>query len=302
MLIKTVGTMGNGKHLIVGCGYIGRRLGLALSAQPLMALVRSASSAQELAALGISGTPCDLDRPVEMPLSTAGVDAWYLVPPPRSGEKDPRLGHFLQALEDSGRPRRIVLISTTGVYGDCRGEWVDETRPPAPVVDRAHRRLDAEQQLQQWGRRTGGEWVILRVAGIYGPGKLPLKRLRQGKPMVAEKKAPWTNRIHAHDLVQVCLAAMKRGRCGGIYNVTDGQPGNMVQYFKRVAEMAKLPPPPVIDPAQAGRSLSAGMRSYLAESRRIDNRRMLRELGVCLRYPDLESGLQACFHENGVLE
>ena len=294
--------MGNGKHLIVGCGYIGRRLGLALSGQPLMALVRSASSVQELAALGIPGMPCDLDQPVEIPLSTAGVDVWYLVPPPRLGEKDPRLGHFLQALEDNGQPRRIVLISTTGVYGDCQGEWVDETRPPAPVVGRARRRLDAEQQLQQWGRRTGGEWVILRVAGIYGPGKLPLERLRQGKPMVAEKDAPWTNRIHAHDLVQVCLAAMKRGRSGGIYNVTDGQPGNMAQYFMRVAEMANLPPPPLIDPTQAGSSLSVGMRSYLAESRRIDNRRMLRELAVNLRYPDLESGLKACFHDNGALE
>lgn len=135
----------------------------------------------------------------------------------------------------------------------------------------------------------------LRVAGIYGPDKLPLQRLRAGKPMVAERHAPWTNRIHVDDLVQVLQAAMVRGRNGEVYNVTDGQPGNMAAYFNRVADFAGLPRPAVIDPSAGEQALSAGLRSYLAESRRIDNRKMLRELGVELRYPTLEQGLAACF-------
>ena len=290
--------MGNENRLIVGCGYIGRRLAAALPEGDVIGLVRGAASLAELERLGVAGMRCDLARKLNSLLPTEAATIWYLVPPPRSGTEDFHLRHFLLALKEGGQPRRIVLISTTGVYGDCRGQWVDESRMTAPVAERAQRRLDAERQLQRWGEQTGGEYVILRVAGIYGPGKLPLKRLREGKPMVAEKDAPWTNRIHADDLVQVCLAAMERGTNGAIYNVTDGQPGNMADYFNRVADMAKLPRPPVIDPALAGDNLSAGLRSYLAESRRIDNRRMLQELGVQLRYPDLESGLRACFPQS----
>ena len=287
--------MGNENALIVGCGYLGCRLAGQLPAVRVTGLVRSAASVERLERQGIIPLRCDLANEVNQSLPTEGADVWYLAPPPRAGVEDSHLRHFLKALDHSGQPRRMVLISTTGVYGDCGGQWVDENRPPAPVADRARRRLDAEQQLRRWGERSGREWVILRVAGIYGPGKLPLERLREGRPMVAEQDAPWTNRIHADDLVQVCLAAMSRGRNGGIYNVTDGSPGNMADYFNRVADMAGLPRPPVIDLEAAEDSLSAGMRSYLAESRRIDNSRMLRELGVSLRYPDLDSGLRACF-------
>ncbi len=287
--------MGNENALIVGCGYLGCRLAGQLPAGRVTGLVRSAAGVERLERQGIIPLRCDLTHEVGQSLPTEGADVWYLAPPPRTGVEDSHLRHFLEALDDSGQPRRMVLISTTGVYGDCGGQWVDESRPPAPVADRARRRLDAEQQLQRWGERSGREWVILRVAGIYGPGKLPLERLREGRPMVAEQDAPWTNRIHADDLVQVCLAAMSRGRNGGIYNVTDGSPGNMADYFNRVADMAGLPRPPVIDLDMADDSLSAGMRSYLAESRRIDNSRMLRELGVSLRYPDMDSGLRACF-------
>jgi nucleoside-diphosphate-sugar epimerase len=294
--------MGNERRLIAGCGYVGQRLAQALPEGRIRGLVRRVESLGMLEKQGITGLRRDLDQPGKIDWSTAGAAVWYLVPPPRSGVVDLRLKHFLRALNASGPPRRVVLLSTTGVYGNCQGEWVDENRPPAPVADRARRRLDAERQLQQWGEQTGVEWVILRVAGIYGPGKLPLDRLRQGKPMVAEKDAPWTNRIHVHDLVQVCLAAMERGRSGRIYNVTDGHPGNMAHYFNRVAEAAGLSRPPVIDLARARNSLSRGMRSYLAESRRIDNSRMLRELGVTLRYPDLDKGLGACFPENDAIE
>lgn len=262
-------------------------------------LVRSRHSAAELERLNIAPLVCDLSQPVAIALSSADADLFYFLPPPKTGTRDSHLRHFLQALEENGVPRRIVLISTTGVYGDCRGEWVDEQRQVDPQVDRARRRWDAEQQLQQWRQRTGGEGVILRVAGIYGPGKLPLKRLRSGAPMVAETLAPWTNRIHVDDLVQVCIAAMQKGGDGEIYNVSDGRPGNMADYFNQVADRAGLPRPPVVDAQESGAALSPGLRSYLAESRRIDNRKMLRELGVALQYSTLAQGLDACFAAGG---
>lgn len=201
--------------------------------------------------------------------------------------------HFLAALAPD-RVRRIVYISTTGVYGDCGGDWVDETRPANPQVDRAFRRHDAEQQLQAWHAAGGGELVILRVAGIYGPGKLPLERLQRQTPMVAAEEAPWTNRIHIDDLVQVCEAAMARAPDGAVYNVSDGNPGNMRDYFDRVADLFELPRAPLVRLADADGRLSSGLLSYLGESRRLDNRRMLDELGVSLRYPTLQDGLAAC--------
>lgn len=283
--------------LIVGCGYLGRRLAGALQADgdPVRGVVRSIPSAQRLADEGISALLADLDERGLPAGSTADETVYYLAPPPAQGREDQRMQRFLEGLCDSGQPRRILYISTTGVYGDCGGEWVDETRPVNPGVDRAWRRWDAEQRLRRWREQTGAELVILRVAGIYGPGKLPLARLRKGLPMVAPEQAPWTNRIHVDDLVQACLLGMQRGRDGEVYNACDGSPGNMADYFNRVADLAGLPRPPVIDLADAEGSLSAGLRSYLGESRRLRNDKLLQELGLVLRYPDLEAGLPACF-------
>jgi len=293
--MKTVGLMGNKKILITGCGYIGRRLAMGLVPRGASGLVRSRESRDQLVKQGVQPLQWDLARPVTIPLPTRKAEIYYLLPPPKTGLVDSFMENFLQSLEVNGQPRRILYLGTTGVYGDCGGSWVDEDAPVHPRADRALRRLDAEQQLRRWARRSGRELVILRVAGIYGPGKLPLQRLRSGKPMVAKQFAPWTNRIHADDLVQVCLAAMACGRSGEIYNVSDGQPGNMADYFNQVADFAGLPRPPVIDPHAGENQLSAGLRSYLAESRRIDNRKMLQELQVELRYPTLEEGLKACF-------
>ncbi len=218
---------------------------------------------------------------------------FYLAPPPDSGTEDPRLGRFLQAFEGTRAPR-IVYVSTTGVYGDCGGRWVDETSPTNPRTDRARRRLHAERQLADWRSRRQGQVVVLRVAGIYGPGRLPLAPLRKKLPVIREDQAPYSNRIHADDLVRVCVAAMARGRDGEVYNVADGHPGTMTDYFKRVAEIENLPPPPEITAERARQELPASMLSYLQESRRIDISKMLRELEVELRYPTLAAGLPAC--------
>ncbi len=280
--------------LIIGCGYLGRRLAARLSegGASVSGLVRSRETAARLAALGIAPLRADLDRPLP-PLPTRGTSLFYLAPPPREGREEPRLARLLAALEQGGQPRRILYLSTTGVYGDCGGEWVDETRPPNPQADRARRRWDAER-LRRWQARRGGELVILRVAGIYGPGRLPLERLRRGLPMVSAAESPWTNRIHVDDLVTACVAAMERGLDGGIYNACDGHPGTMRDYFDRVADHAGLPRPPQIRLSEAEGRLSAGLRSYLRESRRLSNRRLREELGVTLRYPTLEAGLAAC--------
>ena len=286
--------MGNQNILIAGCGYLGQRLVLELGAKPqITGLVKTAQTAEALVQQGISPMIRDLDQPLVTPLE-GWRQIYYFAPPPSQGQQDTRMTHFLRALDTGSGDIRLVYLGTTGVYGDCSGAWVDESQPVRPTADRALRRLHAEQQLKQWRSDTGNEVVFLRVAGIYGPGRLPLERLRQRKPMIAAEHAPWTNRIHVDDLVQVCMVAMERGREGEVYNVSDGQPGNMSDYFNQVADATGLPRPPLIAPEDAAGQLSAGLRSYLAESRRIDNRKMLEELGIKLKYPTLAQGLAAC--------
>jgi len=282
--------------LIVGCGDVGRKIAAAARTrgEPVYCIVRRHESTGNLLENGVNALAVDLDETA--PALSGDWDQtqiFYLAPPPSTGDADPRMGRFLEALPTAGR-HRVVYISTTGVYGDCGGDWVDESRPANPQVDRARRRFDAERQLRTWREAGHGEIVILRVAGIYGPGKLPLERLMRHVPMIAADEAPWTNRIHIDDLVSVCEAAMARGRDGEVYNVSDGSPGNMRDYFDRVADLYGLPRAPLIGLAEAQGQLSAGLLSYLGESRRLDNRKMLDELGVTLRYPSLTEGLKAC--------
>lgn len=283
--------------LIVGCGYIGCRLAARLreTGASVTGVVRSSDSASALAEQGVAAIRCDLDREPLPRGSTAGKPVYYLAPPPRGGVVDTRMERFLDGLARSGQPQRILYISTTGVYGDCKGAWVDESRAPDPQTDRARRRWHAEQVLQDWRRRSGGGLVILRVPGIYGPGKLPLARLHRRVPMVAERDAPWTNRIHADDLVSACLAAMERGLDGEAYNACDGTPGTMTDYFNRVADMAGIERPPLISLQQARQELSPELLSYLGESRRLSNAKLARDTGWRPRYPSLASGLSSCF-------
>lgn len=278
--------------LIVGCGYIGRRVGQLLLAQStaVTGLVRSAAGVDALHAAGIHALQLDLDT--ALPPLTA-QEIYYLAPPPAEGNQDTRLQRFLAAL--TGVPRKIVYISTSAVYGDCQGAWIDESQPLRPTTGRGERRLDAERQLAAYAGAQGCQYVILRVPGIYGPDKLPLARLRKGLPVLREADAPFTNRIHGDDLAAICVAAMQSDRDHTAYNVSDGHPGNMTDYFFRVADAAGLPRPPEVARAEADAVLSAGMLSFLNDSRRMKNERMLRELAIELQYPTLADGLKSCF-------
>ena len=288
--------------LIVGCGDIGMRVAALERAagRPVAALARSEDSVLRLRAAGIASIRGDLDVPsslAALPLKDAVV--YYFAPPPGKGVTDPRMEAFVSLLVPHDLPARVVLISTTGVYGDCRGEWVTEERQPNPQADRAKRRLAAETALRRWGESSGVPVVILRVPGIYGPGRLPEERLRGGEPVLREKESPFSNRIHADDLARVCMAAARCRRPSVVYNVSDGHPTTMTDFFNRAADQLGIPRPPAITRDEAQRRLGEGMLSYLAESNRIDNRRMREELGVELMYPDLVAGLASCIEKDG---
>lgn len=281
---------------IVGCGQIGGLVARRWKARGarVSALARSANSATRLREMGVRPVAGDLDRPEclhGLPLSGALI--YYFAPPPARGQQDTYMRAFTAALTDEPLPTRVVYISTSGVYGDARGEWVDEQTPPNPGTDRARRRLDAETTLRQWGINHNVPVVILRVGGIYGPGRLPVERLKKGLPVLREEESLYTNRIHSEDLADICVAAAERGRPDAVYNVSDGQNGTMTEYFNAVADKLGLPRPPTVSMEEARRVMSPAMLSYLTESRRMENRRMVEELAVTLRYPDLEAGLGA---------
>lgn len=280
--------------LIIGCGYVGERLArqYLAGAEPVQGLVCSAAGLERLAAWGIAGIRRDLAGDDLGDIPSDGARVFHLAPPPGRGVEDIHTRRLVAAFPRAGQPRRVVYVSTTGVYGDCQGAWVDESWPAAPAVDRARRRWDAEQVLRRWSQESGGELVILRVAGIYGPDRLPLERIRQGLPLVRAEESPFSNRIHVDDLVAALQAAMERAPSGSVYNVADGHPSTMTEYFLAVADAAGLPRPPLIPLAEASRQLSEGMLSYLAESRRLSNRKLVEELGLRLRYPTLAEGLR----------
>lgn len=279
--------------LIAGCGDVGRRLARRLIARGdrPVGLVRTQRAADELGRVGIAPVASDLDHPIdEPPAAAADGTVFYLVPPPRdSVDDDPRLRHFLRACGEA-IPRRLVYLSTSGVYGDCNGEWVDERRAPAPVSDRARRRLAGERIAAHWCNERGVPLMILRVAGIYGPGRLPIDRLDQ-ITLVRPEEAPWSNRIHIEDLVTVLRNAALYGQGGRVYNVADGQPTTMTDYFFRLADALGRPRPPTVPMARAPQCLSPGMLSFMRESRRLDTTRMKQELRVILSYPSLDDGL-----------
>lgn len=284
--------------LIVGCGDIGARVAKCWQQRgmAITGVVRSDTSVQYLQTQGIPALACDLGQDACcLPTVEPPFIIYYFAPPPATGQTDMHCRQLLHCLDQQEiMPARIVAISTTGVYGDCGGRLVTEDETPNPQVDRARRRYDMECQLRQWCDQRNVDLIILRVGGIYGPGRLPLERIQKGIPILYEHLAPKTNRIHADDLAEICVAAAQVDQRYRVYNVSDGTASNMSEYFLSLADYFGLPRPPQVDWAEAERVMSAGMMSYLRESRRVSNERMLKELGVKLKYPDLKAGLESC--------
>lgn len=283
--------------VIIGCGDIGSRVASRWQARNarVTGISRNPATCEVLREHGIEPVEADLDEPHSLSgLALKEAIIYYFAPPPREGVIDSRLRNWLAGLDKTALPDRIVLISTTAVYGDTGGDWVTEESTVQPGVDRGRRRLDAETTLRNWSQQTGVPIVILRVPGIYGPGRLPRARLEKGLPVLNEAESGFTNRIHSEDLATVCVAAAERGQPGEVYNVSDGRPGTMTEWFNAVADHLGLPRPRQISLAEAETEVSAGMLSYLKESRRISNRKMLEGLGVELEFSDLKVGLENC--------
>jgi nucleoside-diphosphate-sugar epimerase len=235
----------------------------------------------------------DLDRPESL-LSLEPADAvLHAAPPPPAGEIDTRTTNLLAALESRRiLPTRFVYISTSGVYGDCGGALVDESRPVNPQSARARRRVHAEAQLALWCSLHRVALVVLRAPGIYAADRLPLERLRAGMPVLRDADDVYTNHIHAEDLAGCCLRALEDDAPAGIYNASDDSQLKMGEWFDLLADRAGLPRPPRTARSEAQARIPPELLSFMGESRRLDNRRLKRILGVRLRFPTVLEGLE----------
>lgn len=282
--------------LIVGCGDIGLRVLRALCGRwRVLALTTAPDRRESLRIAGALPVVGNLDAPHSLRRLAGLADAvLILAPPPSTGTTDPRSRHLVNALAGDGRLRRVVYASTSGVYGDCQGAWIDETRPIDPASGRACRRADAEAQWRAFGRRAGVTVSVLRVPGIYAldrEGGDPRERVRRGAPTLRREDDVFTNHIHADDLARACVAALERGRPQRVVNVCDDTEMTMGDYFEWVADRFALPRPERLSRDLAVKRLSPLQWSFMSESRRLHNRRMKDELRVRLRYPTIEQGL-----------
>ena len=251
-----------------------------------------------LAAFGVTQIVGDLDRRSSLQrLAGLAHAVIHSSPPPDHGDDDPRTRHLIAALRCGSLPRRLVYISTSGVYGDCAGAGVAESRPARPATARGRRRRAAESQLRRYGAASGCRVAILRAPGIYAADRLPLERLQRGTPVLTAEDDVFTNHIHADDLATLAVAALRRGLPNRVYNASDASHLKMGEYFDLVADRFGLPRPPRMSREDAEKALSPVQLSFMSESRRLDNRRIGRELRVRLRYPQVAEGVDAAWRE-----
>lgn len=294
--------------LIVGCGDVGMRVARNLHTGPgagrmrVLALTSSPEKAAGLRALGITPLRGNLDQaPTLRRLSGLATRVLHLAPPPPQGggegawSHDPRTAALVRALRLRAPPTVLVYGSTSGVYGDCAGALVPETRSVAPATPRAQRRVDAERLVRHLGR-SGVRTSILRIPGIYAPDRengTPEARLRRGTPVLAAPDDVFTNHIHADDLARACLAALWRGAAQRVYHASDDSQLRMGDYFDLAADLYGLPRPPRVPRSTAQEQLPLALLSFMGESRRLDNMRLHRELRVQLHYPTVVQGLRS---------
>ena len=282
--------------LIIGAGDVAWRAMPWLRQRfRVYALVRRAEAAAAWRAAGAVPVMGDLDAPDSLRRLAGLAEALLLcAPPPNEGTDDLRLKRLLGALLQAGRPlRRIVYVSTSGVYGDCGGERVSELRPVCPQSARAQRRVAAELRLPAFAVRQGCALRILRAPGIYAPERLSLARLERGEPVLLPEDDVFTNHIHADDLARACCLALFRGPRLRMFNVCDDSALTMGDYYDAMADIFGLPRPPRASRAECAARLSPMTMSFMAESRRLDNARIKRELRWAPRFADVRDGLRA---------
>jgi nucleoside-diphosphate-sugar epimerase len=253
---------------------------------------RTREKVKELAARGIEAY--QFETPIPHAGTALAATTHMLISAPPTVDGDPALTHHVHDLSAlTPRPHWVGYLSTTGVYGDHQGGWVDETTPTSPSTERAKRRIAAEHAWTAWGAAVNVPVHIFRLAGIYGPGQNQLESLREGKARRIVKPGQIFSRIHVEDIASVLEASIAKPNAGAIYNVCDDEPAPPHEVIEYAAKLLGVDPPPAEPFEEAARSLSDMALSFYTDSKRVKNDRIKRDLGVALRYPTYREGLKA---------
>jgi len=282
-------SFGKPRILIIGCGDIGLRVARQLArSYRVFALTSSQSRFQELREVGATPILGNLDQPESLwRLPGLAQTVIHLAPPQNSGNRDCRTRNLLRILAQAPDVvRRLIYISTTGVYGDQGGAPVNETTPVKPQSERAQRRVDAERALRLWAPAHGVVLTILRVPGIYAFDRLPLERLNSKTPALLPEEDAYSNHIQSDDLARLVCAAVYHGKPQRVINACDGGKTKMGDYFDEVADAFGLERPPRLPASQLEKIVSPMLWSFMRESRQVTNAR-LAELKTPLRYPSV---------------
>jgi nucleoside-diphosphate-sugar epimerase len=282
-------SFGKPSILIIGCGDIGLRVAKQLSrSHRVFALTSQQSRFQELREVGATPILGNLDQPESLwRLAGLAQTVIHLAPPQNSGNRDCRTRNLVRILaQGSDTVRRLIYVSTTGVYGDHRGAKVSEITLVNPQSERAKRRVDAERVLRLWGPANGVAVTILRVPGIYAADRLPIERLQAKTPALPPEEDAYSNHIHSDDLARLVCAAVYHGKPQRIINACDGGETKMGDYFDEVADAFDLERPTRLPGSELQKIVSPMLWSFMRESRRVTNTR-LHELKTPLRYPSV---------------
>ncbi|HQT81456.1 MAG: NAD(P)-dependent oxidoreductase [Ferrovum sp. 37-45-19] len=287
--------------LIIGAGDVAARMIPLIGHRVrLFALCRHPEKASFWRSLGVIPIVGDLDNPNSLK-RIAGIahGIFHFAPPNAQGINDFRTRHLISALSRSNSlPQRLIYISTTGVYGDHQGRWVDETTPTHPTSGRAKRRVDAENQLRQFAKRKAIKLTILRAPGIYAENRLPLTRLIEKLPLIIAEEDTWSNHIHALDLARAAVLSMYQPYHSRVYNVVDNQPMQIGEFYDYLADFLKLSRAPRLTKSQVKTTINEISWSFMAESRKIANLRLVKELSFEFLYPSVLNCLAKLNYKN----
>ncbi|MEC7490074.1 MAG: SDR family oxidoreductase [Pseudomonadota bacterium] len=251
---------------------------------------RQAGRQNALSALGINAALFDGSRAMDHGIILDGVTHVLIsIPPDNFG--DPAFRHHAEHIAESGSVKWVGYLSTTGVYGNQHGNWVDETTILKPSSTRSKRRVVAEETWRNWGADTGIPTQIFRLAGIYGPGRSVADKIKSGTAQRIAKPSHLFSRIHVEDVATVLAASITQPEQGGLYNVCDDEPATPSDVVAYASELMGRKPPPEISLDQA--NLSPMAKSFWADNRKVRNERIKDRLGVELAFPNYRTGLRA---------
>ena len=281
------------KIILAGSGYLGDNIISLLAGINHDYLISEISRTKKSRGGNIKSIQYDIDNSVNLDLDLRGSKIIYMAPPDTSGLEDVRISKFINTIANN-KITRVIYISTSGVYGNCNGETVTEENKTDPITDRAKRRVDAENKITEYGKNYDVEIVILRVPGIYGKNRLPIKRIMNREPLIKKTESRTTNLIHVEDLSRIVIRSLEiKVKNTEIINVSDGTAVKTTEYYEMIYNALGIILPKYICYEEARKTYDKKRLSFLNESRVLDTTKMEKTFPGCIKYTSLSEGIEA---------